>query len=88
MSRTKEEREFVDQNANFARIASRHVAPEHIERVLTHVALNYERAMKDGRVPPDFDPSATEIDRHMRNVVQANPHVARVRVKPVPKRTW
>jgi hypothetical protein len=86
MPRSPERQQFIDDNARFARIASKHVKPEHIAPVLDHLATSYDRAVTDGRLPPDFDPSDADVDKHVRNVVRDNPHIGRP--KPIPKRTW
>jgi len=86
MSRTPEREQFVADNARMARIASKHVRPEHIEPVLDHLAKSYDRAAKAGRLDPDHDFADHEVDAHVRNVVKANPHIARPK-PPIP-RTW
>jgi hypothetical protein len=48
MSRTPERQQFIDDNARLARIASKHVLPQHIEPVLDHLAASYDKAMQDG----------------------------------------
>jgi hypothetical protein len=86
MARTPEEQEYVDRNARMARVVSRHVRPEHIEPVLDHLAESYDRAAKAGRLDPDHDFADHEVDAHVKNVVKANPHIARPK-PPIP-RTW
>ena len=86
MSRTPEREQFVADNARMARIASKHVKPEHIEPTLDHLAASYDRAAKAGRLDPDVDLSDDEVDAHVRNVVRDNPHIARP--NPPIKRTW